>query len=119
MECRYCFGDVNPKAQKCQHCGEWVNKISSKNQGVVDTFINSKDLGTTVNSGIKLYAGFQVIGVVIGFILFISFSIFIFTQMNKMDRRHDNMFPKFETPKNSPEAEEFLKYLNEQENKNQ
>ena len=97
MECKYCFGDVKPKAQKCQHCGEWLRQASSRgsDDGLIDNFVKSKNLNQTVNSGIKLYAGYYIISGIVGLVIFIIAFIYIAGKGNDMERNHQRRINTF------------------------
>lgn len=28
--CRFCGGEVEPSAQKCRHCGEWLDRAAGR-----------------------------------------------------------------------------------------
>ena len=120
MECRYCFGDVNSKAQKCQHCGEWLKQAqpNEREDGLIDTFVNSKNLNQTVNSGIKLYAGYYIISGVVGLILFIVMFIFIMGKGSEMERQHKQRFNSFPSQDNVPPEVKRLLEQHREQNKN-
>jgi hypothetical protein len=79
-ECAYCCAEIEDRALKCQHCGEWVklpqntqynNPDNDSPAGWAKTFMKSDDLNKTLNEGVKLYAGGKVISGIIGLIVFL------------------------------------------------
>ena len=36
IECPLCFGEVNVKASKCKHCGEWIKEKKEQHQSKND-----------------------------------------------------------------------------------
>ncbi len=103
-ECPYCFGDIDDRAKKCKHCGEWVSQgqgtaraARPANDPSNDTpvgwarkFAKSDSLDQTLNEGVKLYAGWKVISGGIGLLIFLLFFLFFWlptacTIHNRMD----------------------------------
>ena len=116
--CPYCFSEIVEQALKCKHCGEWVTDkpasstskptsaefkttISSKSNSGHQGFFESDNLDNTLNEGIKMYATYKIVGMIIGAIIFLIFLFTIFAPaVNKTNDPFDHI-------KNSPEFEGF------------
>ncbi|MCF7954585.1 MAG: hypothetical protein K9M75_02170 [Phycisphaerae bacterium] len=93
--CPYCFSEIVEQALKCKHCGEWVTDkpassssrptsaefkttISSNSTSDHKGFFESDNLDNTLNEGIKMYAAYKIIGMIVGAIIFLIFLFAVF-----------------------------------------
>ena len=86
-KCPYCCAEIEMQALKCKHCGEWVerpqrtppnNPDNDTPAGWAKSFMKSDNLNQTLNEGVKLYAGWKVISMIIGIIIFLVFFFGLF-----------------------------------------
>lgn len=106
-KCPYCCAEIESRALKCKHCGEWVeqppgnrfnNPDNDTPSGWAKTFMKSDDLDKTLNEGIKLYAGWKVVSAIIGIIVFLFFLFGIFLpQVSRVNKGFDS-FPHSSNP---------------------
>lgn len=99
MECPICFGEINERAKKCKHCGEWVTgaerasesfssrSVRDEEKGNIQGFFEGESLDETLNHGVKAYVQYKVVTGVIGFIVFlIIFFVFFMPEFNSMKK---------------------------------
>ena len=83
-KCPFCLGEIPDEAQKCMHCGEWVNRPAAgpttspppgSSTGSFSRFFRSGRLDETMNEGLKLYVKYSIVAGVIGLIIFVVFLV--------------------------------------------
>lgn len=85
--CPYCMADIPEQAQKCMHCGEWVEE-QGRPQRASD-YLDSvgDDLGTAANT----YVNLKIVMFVVGVLVMLAFFFLFFLPMwNKADERINN-----------------------------
>ena len=45
IECPLCFGEINAKASKCKHCGEWIKERTEQHQSKNDERVSCSSCG--------------------------------------------------------------------------
>ena len=104
-QCPYCMGTIPAAAQKCEHCGEWVNRPpreADRDTGTLKSFFEGETLDETLNSGVKWYIKYRIVMTIIGFVIFLIFFLGVWlpgwTRANRDFNRPPGSFPQIVQP---------------------